>query len=119
MLNFKIWIPAFVWLIVITGLSVMPGVQLPDIHFVAPDKLAHAFVYAIFSMLLIRGLRHHKGRKPHIKESLPYVLFAVLWGMFMEWVQYTFFPGRYCEFEDMVANAVGAFMPLAFYRVRD
>ncbi len=114
MSNLRIWIPAFIWLIVITGLSVMPGVQLPAINFVAPDKLAHAFVYAVFSMLLMRGLRYHLGRKPRIIEAIPYVIFATLWGAFMEWVQYSFFPGRYCEFDDILANMAGAVIPLIF-----
>jgi len=35
-------------------------------------------------------------------------LFATAFGALMEWVQFRFFPDRFFEYDDMLANAVGA-----------
>jgi VanZ family protein len=104
----KAYLPLFVWVIVITILSTMPGIQLPNFDLFSVDKLAHAFMYGTFVWLASWGFKRNTGRKPDFKEGFYIFLAAAGYGVFMEWVQGTFFPGRFCELDDMIANTFGA-----------
>lgn len=113
----KAYLPAFLWLLFITWLSVMPGVQLPSFHFFSMDKLAHAGVYGILTWLLLRGqLRIQKVSVTKSNEILILVL-AALYGVLMECVQYLFIPGRFYEYDDMLANAFGVVVGWGFFRL--
>jgi VanZ family protein len=99
----------FLWLVVITLLSVMPGVPAPKFDLVAPDKLAHAFVYGVLVWLGLRAFRRVRpGGAVGLMQGAGMFIFASGWGMFMEYIQGAFFPGRMFEFDDMLANAAGA-----------
>jgi VanZ family protein len=101
-------IPLF-WLIVITVLSVMPGVPAPKFDLMAPDKLAHAFVYGVLVWLGLRAFRRvQPERTVSLMRGAGMFTFASGWGALMEYVQGAFFPGRMFEFDDMIANAAGA-----------
>lgn len=104
----KHFFPAAAWLIFITYLSTMPGVQLPKFELISSDKFAHAFVYAVLVWLALRGIRRAENRLPTRRERLGVFLFAAGYGALMEVVQGTFFPSRCFEFDDMLANAFGA-----------
>jgi VanZ family protein len=104
----KAFLPAFVWLLVITKLSTMPGLQLPKFDLISMDKLAHAFVYAVFVVLAMWGFSRNSGQRPTFREGFISFAVAATYGAFMEWVQGTFFPGRFFEYDDMLANAFGA-----------
>jgi len=87
------------WAIVIFLLSVAPSEQLPDIDWAAaPDKWAHALVYGILAMLIYCSTGH-KWAAPGLSTA---------YGIIMEVVQYAFFPGRYFEIWDALANFIGA-----------
>lgn len=101
----KIWWPAAAWLMLITVLSVIPGSQLPKFALFSIDKLGHAAVYAILSWLCLRAAQvQGLGRS----AGLAVFGFATMYGILMEFVQYTFVPGRFYEYDDMLANAIGA-----------
>ncbi len=105
------WLPAY-WpallcLTVITVLSVLPSVQLPKFELVAPDKLGHALAYGTFTWLTLRGLRRNTGRLTSAGAWWT-VCLAIAYGVLMEFVQYAFVPGRFYEYDDMLANAFGA-----------
>ena len=107
--QFTALIPALVWLLAITYLSTRGNVQLPKFDLLASDKLAHASAYCLLAWLALSGLA--RVRRP---LALPYAyclgifLFAAGYGALMEVVQYTFFPNRFFEVDDMIANTVGA-----------
>lgn len=44
------------------------------------------------------------------------LIISTTYGIGMEVVQYTFFPGRYFEFWDIVANISGAFAGVILFR---
>jgi VanZ family protein len=111
----RAFLPAFVWLMIITKLSTMPGLQLPKFELISMDKLAHAFVYAVFVWLALYGISKNKGRKPTLNEGFIAFFVAASYGAFMEWVQGTFFPGRFFEYDDMLANAFGAAVAWAIF----
>lgn len=97
-----IW-ATFILILSTVGIGVNLPTTLSDI--IAWDKLAHAFVYAVFSFFLYRtGLLYFSK-----KRALIYAWFiAVVYGITMEIVQYSFFPNRYFEIFDIFANIVGA-----------
>jgi VanZ family protein len=104
----KAYLPTLSWVVVITILSTMPGIQLPNFNLFSIDKLAHAFMYATFVVLVVRDFKKKNGRWPDFKEGMTFFLLSAGYGVFMEWVQGTFFPGRFCELDDMIANTFGA-----------
>jgi VanZ family protein len=106
----KAYLPAFLWLMFITGLSVMPGVQLPAFHLFSADKLAHAVVYGVLTWLLLRAyaLTRKDTQTPWKEVLLSGV--SIVYGVLMEFVQYAFIPGRFYEYDDMLANAIGVML---------
>ena len=105
-------IATLVWAIVIVILSTMPGQQLPQIDWLmTPDKFGHAFVYGVLAVGLYQSF-YGAWKTP---------IFAGLWasgyGITMELVQYGFFPGRYFELWDIVANISGSIAGLIFFKI--
>lgn len=111
----KAYWPALLWLVIITILSVMPNVQLPSFNLFSMDKLAHAGVYGIFTWLLLRGYEKFKGT-PGNRIFIIITCISIFYGVLMEFVQFAFIPGRFYEIDDMLANAFGSIVGLAFFR---
>ena len=105
----KSLLPAFAWLVVIVILSTRASVPMPSFNLMAPDKVGHLGAYGILGWLIMWGLRRGvapaKLRHVHIFGTF---VFATAFGVLMEWVQFAFFPGRFYEYDDMLANAIGA-----------
>ena len=102
----KSYLPALGWVVIITYLSTMPGANLPKIALFSADKLAHAGVYAMLVFLCWFG--HRKRNDLGLYWGLATFLAAAVYGALMEWIQATFFPYRAFEYDDMIANTVGA-----------
>jgi VanZ family protein len=113
-LQLKSFIPAFIWTMVVLGLSAMPGTFIPSFSWsdlVSLDKLAHAIVYCILTLLIFAGFRAQQPNHPvTFRVILIAVGFSCCWGAAMEWMQGTFFPQRAFELLDMLANCAGAFI---------
>ncbi|MFK7932902.1 MAG: VanZ family protein [Saprospiraceae bacterium] len=114
--NFLAFLPAILWAVFIFGLSAMPSVNLPEVWFdlFSIDKLAHAFVYGVLTLLIIRGyfLNSNLTKKTKVLA----VITAGIFGISMEIMQYAFFPNRYFEFLDIIANICGSIVSLFFTR---
>ncbi|MEQ1747116.1 MAG: VanZ family protein [Saprospiraceae bacterium] len=105
----KAFLPALIWLIVIVFLSTKGGVSVPSFDLFQTDKLAHAAAYALLTGLLLWGAARQPGSKGiRPMHALGAVLFASAFGALMEYVQFRFFPDRMFEYDDMLANAIGA-----------
>lgn len=104
----KKFIPAIAWGTVILVLSIVSGLKLPKVaaDIIAPDKLAHAGAYFLFCALLIYGF-HRKVTQPFRTLWMSFLLSAG-YGFLMEVLQYSFFPHRYFEVWDIVANIIGS-----------
>ncbi len=100
------YLPALVWILTITYLSTNPGVSLPKFSLISADKLAHAVVYGILVALLWFGRRRRNDLGKYWGVAV--FLGAAAYGALMEYIQATYFPSRSFEFDDMIANAVGA-----------
>ncbi|MBL7795171.1 MAG: VanZ family protein [Saprospiraceae bacterium] len=103
----KAYFPAFAWLIAIVFLSTKGGVSMPSFDLFQTDKLAHAGAYALLTGLILWGTTRRTGSARWI-HGVATVLFASAFGALMEWVQFRFFPDRFFEYDDMLANAIGA-----------
>lgn len=109
-MTLKHFLPAALWLVTVTCLSVTSGIQLPKIELFSADKLLHAGAYALLVWLMIWGVWKKEKNAVTRREMFLIVCFASIYGAIMEWVQGTFFPHRFFEYDDMIANAVGAFI---------
>ncbi len=102
------WIPAAGYALLLLLVSTMSGEQLPRIDWVAsPDKWAHLVAYALFTWLLFWPLEHSRPERRARQQNLA-LLISAAYGLLMEVLQYAFFPGRYFEVWDLVANISGA-----------
>jgi VanZ family protein len=107
----KFYFPALFCAILILWLSVSSiGIQLPE-SLVSPDKLGHLLAYGLLNMLLNWALM--KSGKYSPKSATLAVLSVTIYGVALEFVQWAFFPNRFFEIWDMVANFSGAL--LAFF----
>lgn len=98
--------PAIAWGVVILVLSVSPTPNLPQTFAFEPDKAAHVFVYAVLAWLFFRA------QKPAYKTSrIIWIVFAcAAYGLLLEVIQKTFFPYRYFEWGDVIANTGGSIL---------
>lgn len=105
---FKAYSLVLIWALIIFGLSIMPGVDLPEswMDLVSMDKLAHAFVYGMLTFLGLRAWQMTKGLAPNGYWIV--ILLSSLYGFSLECVQYAFFPGRFFETLDIIANIIGS-----------
>ncbi|HMQ49210.1 MAG TPA: VanZ family protein [Saprospiraceae bacterium] len=94
-------------------LSLGRGIQLPPLNnnWVGPDKLAHAGAYFVLSALFIYGFFVLK--KLSWKISILVVIGGALYGFLLEMAQFAFFPHRFFEFFDIIANIIGSIGSLA------
>ena len=112
----KNYLLAFLWLLLITAMSTLPNPQLPNLNFFSADKIVHAAVYAVLCWLVLRGFSQSKNRAATGRERLLIFGLTASYGVLMELVQYAFIPGRYYEYGDMLANALGAAAAAALFR---
>ncbi len=105
------------WAIFIFILSTVGvGVNLPSTwsDIIAWDKLAHAIVYFVLTFWLIKGFQTRNI--PSGRAFLYGAIIASSYGILMEIVQKTFFPNRYFEVLDIIANIVGVIICVLWIR---
>lgn len=90
----------------------MPSVQLPE-EWISPDKFAHIFVYGVLVILILYGLKRTNIYSR--KNIWLTVLGSAAYGLGMEVIQDTFFPNRFFEWGDSLANILGCFLGLLIF----
>lgn len=118
----KFYIPALLWVIIITYLSAFPGHQIDlSFNFLAPDKASHFAAYGLLSVLIgwgfFKNQNENKAKELPVKAFIIIVLFGSFYGVLMELMQYLFLPNRYFEYGDMLANLLGSFLGLMLIRI--
>ncbi len=113
-------LPAVIWGLIIAFLSLSPKGVLPKFSWgdlISPDKAGHLTFYAVFIFLILYGIYKNKGQQV-INQSLFWkvLLFGAGYGLFMEIFQYLFFPGRYFEFQDEIANIIGSIIGILIFK---
>lgn len=104
----KSYLPALAWLLFITGMSLVPKIQLPKFDLFSTDKIGHVAAYGLLVWLILYGFKKQNGRNMSWKEGLAIVIGATLYGALLEFVQGNFIPGRFFGYDDMIANTAGA-----------
>ncbi|MEZ4918887.1 MAG: VanZ family protein [Saprospiraceae bacterium] len=103
-------LPAIICWLVITILSVTGKVNTPKFSLIGADKIGHAIAYFSWTFLILWGLAKKPGFTLNLGSIVLVFLFTSAYGTLMEWVQLVFCPGRFFEYDDMLANAVGALL---------
>lgn len=107
------YLPAICCAVLIFGLSVSPGIQLPNVG-ISSDKIGHLIAYGVLAWFTFSGLK--KDGRLNIETAYWAVFGVSLYGIFLEFVQWAFFPYRYFELWDMVANITGACLSFIIFR---
>jgi VanZ family protein len=110
------YLPAIAWLLLITGMSLVPKIQLPRFDLLSIDKVGHLAAYALLVWLLLYGCRRQRNGVPPARTGWSFVAAATAYGALLEFVQGNFIPGRFFGYDDMIANALGALGAWLLYR---
>lgn len=104
-------LPTVGWAIFIAALSLTPSINLPESFWdlLQPDKFAHAFVYGVLAFLGLRGFWKANNQITQ-KHNVFTILGSSIYGIMLEIMQYSFFPNRYFEVMDIIANIIGVFI---------
>ena len=79
------------------------------------DKLQHAFAYLVLVVSL--GIGFHKTGLLTTKVWVLIITACIAYGTLLEWIQYTFFPNRYFEWMDALANTIGVLLGSISFRI--
>lgn len=99
-----------IWCLIILYLSWSPGIQIPKgfLEELPIDKIGHFGMYAVMSIISLKAFVNWANAK--------IFLFCLSFGILMEILQFAFFPGRYFEWSDIMANALGALAGITLIR---
>jgi VanZ family protein len=104
--NIRRWLPLIVWIVMIFGLSSIPGLSSDDLRFPTGfDKIVHFIEYAIFAMLYYRGLSYGGVR---IRWSI--VIIVILSGIAfaaLDEMYQSYIPRRDSSLYDLVMDSAG------------
>jgi VanZ family protein len=113
----KFYLPAFIWAIIILYLSAtaVPKLKIDFLLF-DPDKVNHFAAYGLLSVLMGWGIwKTEKVLK--LKVLLIILIISSTYGVLMEIMQYLFFPNRYFDYGDMIANILGSIIGIFIIRI--
>jgi VanZ family protein len=106
------FLPSIAVSLVVFWLSVTPGIQMPDVG-LSLDKLGHFSAYGLLSWLVLKAL-YQTGRWS-CRLVLSAIGLVVIYGIALEFVQWGFFPYRFFEVWDMIANIIGTICTISSY----
>lgn len=92
------------WASLIFYLSSQPDIQLPGKEFVLKDKVAHGLAYGALCALVIFAAR--TARRGDLMRGAG-LLGVIVYGFLGE-IHQKIIPGRHCEANDFLADAIGA-----------
>lgn len=113
----KYFIPSVLWAGFILWASTIGGVKLPNpaSDLWEPDKIAHFAAYLVFGSSVLWAF--YKTGRWNSRYKLGAVLGCISYGVAMEFMQFSFFPGRYFEVNDIIANIIGSIGSLILIRL--
>ncbi len=100
---------AILWAIISLAACGINGQSLPRVSFelIGIDKLAHFILFGMQSFLII--FAHQKGRVGiDWKQVHVAIAIGIIYGIFIEFLQYAVFVNRSYDYVDMAADALGA-----------
>ncbi len=100
-------LPAVIYATTILAVSSIPDLKPPMLDSWSMDKVAHLVEYAGLAILIYRScIRWRRWPVPEVPLWLT-LSAAAGWGCLDEWLQ-SYVPGRFSEWQDLVADAAGA-----------
>lgn len=115
--NFKFYIPAVVAAGIILYLSAFSGPQIDiTFDFFAQDKIGHFIAYFTLSVTIAWGYYKNNQRLSN-KVLLIILAIGIFYGCSMESMQYLFFPNRYFDYGDIVANFIGSLLGIITFQI--
>ncbi len=111
-------LPAILWALAIFVASSIQDITIPDLGFVASDKVVHLVIYLVLCGLIYRALKY-QGKFHHLSQwSLVFSwVLTVAFGVTDELHQ-LFVTNRNASVYDLVADAVGAALFVFFVLIR-
>jgi VanZ family protein len=117
----KIWkhaayyqVPLFLWLGFIFFLSSLSSSRLPSINLpVGADKVIHACLYFVLCSLTHRAFKHQSNVLFSKMSLFVAIVVTIAYGCTDEYHQ-LFVAGRSADFHDLMADAVGGLLYVAF-----
>ncbi len=99
------------WVVLITWLSLFSfsGLDTGTVNIPYADKVTHLVFYGGFVVLGCLFVREMKSGKTTVTRAIAIMLpTAVIYGIFIELLQYAITENRMAEYGDAIANAIGA-----------
>lgn len=101
--------PALVWGIFILYFSTMPGPEVPGLLKSLNDKLIHAAIYFVATLLIYFGTHRFIYSNPISGKALTIAcIISILFGGLIELLQSYYVPGRVGDWNDFIANTSGS-----------
>ncbi len=113
-IHLKYYVPALVTALTIGWLSTTGEVQLPPTG-LSIDKVGHLVAYAVLAWWLLWGLA--KTDRLNRRNLIGVCILGAGYGIALEFVQKWYFPGRFFEVLDMVANLCGIIIGAVVFRI--
>lgn len=110
-------INSILWAVIILILCSAPSSSFPSGKFFSIphfDKVVHFGLYLVFALLMLLELP--KGRVRPGSAAVR-VLVAVVYGLLIELMQLLVFRGRGAEYQDFMANTLGAVSALGLHKL--
>ena len=101
----RAWWPALAWMLLIYGASSVE--RPPPLPGGLSDGAAHAGIYAVLSMLVLRGFVLSGRGRLTVAAAAAAAAVTIGYGLTDEWHQ-SFVQGRTADARDLAADAVGA-----------
>jgi VanZ family protein len=99
----RLWAPVVLYAAVIFYASAQPDVQLPAGF---TDKPTHSLAYTVLGVLMLRALAGGLPARIALSTALLAVALTTAYGATDE-IHQMFVPGRYADWHDLVADAIG------------
>ena len=106
-----------VWGLIILGLMLIPGRDVPKVEFAIPiDKIVHTGVFFVFSLLMIFGFSRQISFLMLKKNAILFtLLFSILYGIITEFIQ-RLATDRSFDVWDIVANISGCILGVIIFQ---
>lgn len=109
---------AVAWMITVAVISLISLEGAPKLTFSFADKIIHAIVYCIFSIVwfyaFFKGITTHFLRKNALLAS---VIFGIMYGILIEILQETVVENRQGDWQDVLANVTGTLFAVLLIKV--
>lgn len=109
--NFRYFVPAVLWTILIIILSSLPGGTIKEFTWesiLKIDKMGHFGVYAIYVLTLLYGFYKNRFKESSVNDTIMALIIAFLLGLAMEFMQAEYFKDRHFDILDLIANIIGS-----------